>query len=840
MAIEAYKIYIEIVTEAPLGPLNDLLRTMAQVQKAQQEIQTGLNDMASGLRGTTRMAENLARAMQSVAKATKEAAASSRGIGAGGGGTAMPAANRGSGTTYSDPSRTAAAPTAQLLLTGPRQAPLALPYYPNTSRTDVTGRTPWPGPSNGFSLSGPAYGPSNALVPVGPRMDHSDVLGASPNRGSLVPISGGAGGSGGRGGNYGPGVPSGDPYQPEHGGLPTVYVPPPEGREAPDARFTPRPTLNPNPPKGGHGVNPMHIVAGVATTAFAGEMIYQTVKTLMDPSFQVSQEAIRVAAETRQSPDDVQNVIRAAFDQQRAVPGTNVVGNLEAFRMLFSLTQNQGEAETLLPAFLKVGTALQSFSPDAGSYDQQLEGVFKSAEFMGAVSKTDPTTGKTSVDATGAQKVANMLLAFETVSNGAVDPNKFLAFLRAGGTAAANMDPAQIPYLLPVIQSLNPRGAGQGLKSFEQQFSSGKMSQGVLEMLTEMGIVKNPGDVRKIGIGQFMLKPGALDEKVVMQAITDPIDFYNQTLLPSVDKYLTKEYGKTFTGADFKDKHILESQVLQQVSSRIPGGTLLGELLRTAPLSARDAQAVSKSEAFNLTGTLNQSPITQVAAFTGALNALLSVFAAPALKGALGGMNEITAAMNALTRAGQDHGGPAATAVSIGSGAAAHAAEGAIVAGTIALLGKGLSAVGFSTAGSVAGVVAKTAIKGSLWGTISLAAAQAAEAATEGLVNKYDPNFGRGADKSVGILSALDKWAFKLTGDPFFNVAGGSSAPRGAPPAPIATKTNPLPVVVTNGKDLMQSVDDHTAKQMSAPPTGQTGASFGASPAWAGRPGFSP
>jgi hypothetical protein len=821
VAIEAYKIYIELVTEAPLGPINDLLRTMAQVQKVQQGIQTGLNDMAAGLRGSTRMAENLARAMQSVATATKEAATAARAIrlpvgggAAGIGGASVPA--RASGTTYSDTSR--AASTAQLLLTGPRQ----------------TGA--------GFSLNGPAYGPSTALIPAGPRIDRTDVYGSSPNRGALVPISG-AGGSGGRGGNYGPGVTQGDPYEPPRGGPPTVYVPP-ASADAPDEPYNRRMTINPNPPKGGKGISPMHAVAAVATTAFAGEMLYQTAKTLLDPAFQVQQEAIRVAAETRQSPTDVQSVIRSAFEQQRTIPGTNVVGNLEAFRMLFSLTQNQAEAEKLLPSFLPVGTALQAFNPGT-SYDQQLESVFKGAEFMGAVSRTDPKTGKSVVDATGAQRVAKMLLDFETVSNGAVDPDKFLAFLRAGGTAAANIDPAQIPFLLPVIQSLNPRGAGQGLKSFEQQFSSGKMSQGVLEMLTEMGIVKNPADVRKIGIGQFMLKPGALDEKLMMQAIVNPIDFYNQSLLPDVDKYLTKEYGKIFTGADVKNKHILESQVLQQISSRIPGGTLLGELLRTAPLSVRDAQAVKNASAFDVAGTLNQSPITQIAAFTGALNALLAVFAAPALKGALTGIGALTAAMNALTKAGQGHPKIMADAATV-AGQAAEVGGVALAARVARLAATKLGMTGLARGVGITSAVGIGSARGAGIAELLIAKEAGGYLADAALNTSFgnramNATAGgmRAVDRFLG-LQDFDRWFYNHVAKPIDSLYGGPAAIRGAPPPPIATRSNPLPVTVMNGKDLMQSVDAHNAKQMSLPPSSQTGASFGAAPAWAGRPGFAP
>ena len=676
-------------------------------------------------------------------------------------------------------------------------------------------------------MVGPPSSPT-ALVPSGPLIDHSDVYGRSPGRGALVPI---------------PLAPqpntgftmNGGSYVRPRSGVPSVYNPPAPGQGIP---LGPLPPEGPGPRQPVNWPSPAHLAQGAVAVYYGGEMLAGAVAAALRPSLDLQQASVQIAAQTGMSDGDVKGVINLARTLQRTIPGTNVQGNLEVYRQLFTLTQDSREATTLLPAFLPTGVALNSYGPQAGTYDEQLEGVMKSAEFRGAINKVDPKTGATSVDATGAIGIARQLLAFETVSKGAIDPNTYLAFLRSAGTSGANMDSSQTAGMIAIIQAMGARRAGQALQSFEQQFTSGKMSQGVLEMLTEMGIVKNPNLVRKIGMGQFMLMPHAMNEKDVSQAAIYPMDFFRQVLLPATDKYLAKNFGKSFTDADPKHRLIQEASTLQTLASRMPGGVLMGEWLRNMALSARDTSATKAAGGRNLVGILNDSPITKINAFTGALNDLIGEFGTPAFNSAMGGMTALTHGLNALVQAGQKEN----VATGVGT-AAGHAAE---VGGGLAVIyaaGKIATKVGLSGVGP-------RLVAGAKFGTKLGAAGIAAELIASS-VDAASPNgnFGSWIDRNVPGAGWLDRFAYRHInpytaplGFPFGQDNMAPSAPRATAPTGPApgSKGNPAHVIMDNARDLATGVTSHLAKQAQRPPTGPNFGNPSQTPIYPGMMGSGP
>ena len=460
MAIDAYAIGISLVadTSKVTGPLGDMMKGLERVQREVRGAQTGFNDLVSSIRGAARVTETLASAMERVAAAAQKAARAGAGVGRG-----LPSA-----------------------------VPSGAPGV-SASASTVAGHLSYDGARGDGFVLGPSRGPSRALVPAGHLYTHDQVR--SPDRGALAAYH--AAGGAARRTRVGS-----------------------EGAATPDASFfgegEARPPL-PLFPKGsrsapGKSASTADVVATGLGGYYAGKAVVDGVAATLRPSFEVEQSKSRLQA-SGLTVTQAADAIAAAREQQRLVPGTNVQGNVEAFRTLLALTQNASEARDLLPAFLPAGVALEAFNPQAGSYQHQLEAVMKSAEFKGAVSRVNPD-GSTSVDAAGAKRMADMLLGMTVVSNGGFNPKMGLQFLRSGGTAAANMDVSELPFLLPVLQALGPQRAGTGLQGFEQQFSSGKMSNAAVDMLQEMGILSRDKSLyRKLGMGQFMLKPGALNER---------------------------------------------------------------------------------------------------------------------------------------------------------------------------------------------------------------------------------------------------------------------------------------------------------------------------------------
>ena len=535
-----------------------------------------------------------------------------------------------------------------------------------------------------------------------------------------------------------------------------------------------------------------NLFTNAAALYFDSQIASQAAGALMAPSYDLGKSRTQLLANNTAAQADA--AIANAQDLQRAVRGTNVQGNIEVYRQLLALTQNPSEARGLMRSFLPAGVAMATFNPDAGTYDAQLEAVTKSAEFKGMLSKTNAKTGKPELNAAGASNLGNLLLAMQVVSKGAVGSDTFLKFLRSGGTAAANMSLSEVPYLIPVIQSLGAQRAGTGLQGLEQQFSSGKMSNAAVGMLQDMGILsKDPSKYRKLGMGMFMLKPGALNEKSFEEAVFQPREFLFNRLLPRVQAYDAKNYGKAYAGANEEQRRVMETATLQQLASRIPGGTFMGELLRNQVLSLRDSSALQKLNPEEIKRTMAGSPQVAVESFTGSLKNLMGVLGAKPFGDAIVVLNSFTAVLNGLSAAAVKHPKIAASAstggidLGIGLGlTTAAAGAGKLLPG---MAGKSLS---------IAGKVAGRAFMG-------VAIAQVTAGILEGVASW--------ADNHMRLLKDLDQKVFGTLHRFFYGSQGESAVHKEAFYTGQGTGTERLqPIHIAlhmDGRVVAQQVTHH-------------------------------
>jgi len=397
------------------------------------------------------------------------------------------------------------------------------------------------------------------------------------------------------------------------------------------------------------------------TLGIDAQMYGGVLEAAFNPAMTLAQTRQRLIAMGGGSTVDADAAISQAKYLQTVTPGTDLPGNLTAYSMLARLTQNPAEARALLPSFLPIGVAAASFHPESGDYAHQLESLMQLAEFRGALVSTDPKTGQQTVNTTGAQSLGRMLLGAEVATLGGTDFRGVLNFSRSAGTAGANIDSSEIPYLIPIMQAMGDRRAGTGLQGFEQQFSAGRMSEAGANMLIEMGLIRGGGDAKSNpnlisrGMGNYQMLPSALAQGQFETIAFHPREFIQKTLLPLADRQLAHDYGSRFTKADPQTRRVYEANEMTTLASRIPGGTLMGEVIRTLVLGQRDALATQKAQGAPITTIMNQSPSVQLGSLSGGIDHLMATLGGAPFKSGMSALAQLTNALNFTNRVADKH-----------------------------------------------------------------------------------------------------------------------------------------------------------------------------------------
>ena len=149
----------------------------------------------------------------------------------------------------------------------------------------------------------------------------------------------------------------------------------------------------------------------------------------------------------------------------------------------------------------------------------------------------------------------------------------------------------------------------------------------------------------------------------------------------------------------------MDAATLQQMASRIPGGTFMTEMLRNLALMVRDGTAYQRATKQDVTGTLDASPLVAMKSFGGALDSLVGTLGGEPFKGTIGALNSLTAGINALNSAAASH--PQAAKDAGGLAGDLAMGGGTTLAGILA--GNALSKLGADTAGTAIVAASKAA-----------------------------------------------------------------------------------------------------------------------------------
>lgn len=610
---EAYAIGVRLTLQGNIGA--DLTKVGQQFDALNRIIgrsQMAVNELAAGMRGLSRVGQSAAAAWTQAANAMERAARAARsatGSMSGGAGGFAPQA--------SNPAAMAGMVAAAAAVASANQRRLPAPQ---------TGFTLPPGlPTGGGSVPLLPYVPSN-IMPYTANGSFAGGPGTGSGGTALMATGGGAGGGGpiplnlgGAGG--GPGAP-----MPTHSQFATAA-----------AGF------------GALGYVLMHAVEASVKARTEVEHLQAGIGLMGMTSEQVKESLTR------------------ATDLQRNVPGITIGGGLHIIKDLLAVTQNVHDAldPTLLRSFAQAGVVLT-----AGGKGNAIAELFKAmqagelrGEFSGANGQPDPAK---------AAAFLQSVLATTIQTGGRVGPAEILQFIKSGGMGSAMLGNRDLfaDAIAPII-SMGSARAGTGIQAFAQQFSAGKMSDAGANMLLEMGLLQNmPGNSiaaqqaymkrnYKVGIGQYRLPP---DKLVGMgdpntNPREHPIEFMERVLLPRIDTYNQQHYGAP---RDDKDRDAQRMATGASVASRIPGGNILGDVIRNWPLIMRDREAIAEAlKRGQNDGAFNQiqatDPKVKMEAFGAAMNGMLIALGGPIMDSAISAIKTLTTVLNAVSDFASKH-----------------------------------------------------------------------------------------------------------------------------------------------------------------------------------------
>jgi hypothetical protein len=413
-----------------------------------------------------------------------------------------------------------------------------------------------------------------------------------------------------------------------------------------------------------------------------------------------------VSAETNMlrqgwTPAQVQAADKLAYETQRNVPGSTVEGNLDLLTKIKAVTQDVGEALALLPTLAGVDMLFKTSShPDQGD---SMMALLRSLELKGELS-TKSASGAYELDPTKIEKFSRYEIAASDMSHGQISPEAIHQFLMSGGTAAGAMDDYGIfARNMSLILSMGAARAGTAVKALGIQMQSGKMSQASAQNLIDMGIIQGGGTAAKgphqnpyitlNPIGNVFIKPGGMEAGMQELANSDPVAFVQQDVIPKMRAQLAKDLGAAYTGGDDRTRLNYETAYASRITSRMPGGQYIAEILREEFQIARDQAAFPQSLALDPYKINQANPKVDTMALLASYKATMDAFGVAILPAEITGIKLLTAGLNDLSAWAHDN--PVATklaieGVVIGLGGLTALAVG----GKLASLAGGLNAVG--------------------------------------------------------------------------------------------------------------------------------------------------
>lgn len=491
---------------------------------------------------------------------------------------------------------------------------------------------------------------------------------------------------------------------------------------------------------------------------------------------------------------------------QQSVPGITTGGALEIIKNLAAVMQKAEEALSpdVLSSFSRAAIVLAA----AGKGNAVAE-LFKSMQAgeLRGVLQAGPD-GEISTDTL--QKFLKNVITTTIVTGGRIGPSEQLQFIKSSGLGGAMLsDRSLFADMIAPMLSMGAARAGTGMQAFAQQFSAGKMSDAGANLLMEMGLLNLPAgtDLKqfKSGIGQYRFPANALTG--FEDARSNPVEYIMKTLLPKIDEYGTKHYGAAKNDEDLLGQRMATAAA---VASRIPGGNLIGDVIRNFALIQRDRDSIAKGTDRDAFGIAQTDPRVKMQALSAALNGLLVALSGPIMDTAIGGIKHITDALNWLSQKSVEYPVAAGRIMEVVAGLGALSAAIAGVAAVLFFAGPMIRVAKWAAAGGAVAAGTANVASGGVLATIAGALARYATPAA-GFLLGFQPSSTNNGERDN--LSRI-----RTSGQSMFGGYAGV-APTAAPNMNVELRGP----VMMDGRVVGDLVAKGIAKAGAAPSGGTTG-----------------
>lgn len=868
---ESYRVGVQIAISGDIGQIiGQLIKDFEKLDQAvngTKENLSGLTDAMKGMAASGKSAadawQNVAKSIGAAAKAAKEAAASSASI--------QPRQSRGQAQSASQAQ--AAINAAVIASSAQRGAPTGTSLVPYTGGAYQRGR--YSDPTSGPTIGLPYQSSGTGMIPyVPPRpaggypMAPYDYEGeiipperpaptGGPSRSAQGPTINGTwtrpGGSGQTWGPYGPGgTGMGGQYSPN---VPAVgggggFPPAVGGAGGAGGGYPPgMPPLN-LPPGMYHQYQPgrapsLHDFNGMAMLPEIAGFDWMKENWEKSAAYQAEQAHLIQQGFT---PGEARAAGNEAMQVQREVGPITAESVLHIVDKLMNVTQQKDIATNpqILTEYAKAAVVLSSYG--RGDELHELDSAIRAGEFRGVLTH-EGKNGKQEIDVEGMSQFLRQLTAMASISGGDIGPSQVLGMLRAAGAAGSIITPDELTRMMALIIASGRTRAGSNLQAFEQQFTAGRMSEAAANLLIGMNIIQGGGDARhnpylkKSGMGQFLMLPGAMTDQAQEEAAKEPSMFIMQTLLPKFQEQIRKTFGSRYDLGSDKDKLVYESKYAQMVASRIGGGVEMTEVIRNILLMQRDVAAALKNmQLDNYKIQMDDNPQNAAKSMGAAYGSLQTLLGTSTMGPATTAITGLTSALTGLSTWASTPTGAYITKVGMEALAGALVALGAVglvaLAGTLGGVTGAFVALGAGTAVAVEGIKQLDEWLHKTFGW--LIGSNADVEKTQQSIKQHGveipwwmplPAFG------AATKEPAPKWAqwwrlFSMGGA----FGGEPSAPGtgGKPAAPLGplsdspkgTANDPLVVHVQNqttGQDIARGTTSYQASKMTRPPSGYTG-----------------
>ena len=547
------------------------------------------------------------------------------------------------------------------------------------------------------------------------------------------------------------------------------------------------------------------VAALAAVEAFAGFKALEGLAHLVK-DFDLNTELTKIAVNNQVAPD---KTLDLAVKTMNAVPGTTLSGNVKMIGELGSQLGGFDEVEQVMDKVAKLAKRLQFMTGE--DMNESSVKAAKFADLTGQIFSEGPD-GKEKVDPHKFAAMMDVVARISSASGGMLGPADLLAFAKQAGVPIRNMSEDAMAAMGEAMVAMGASRAGTAETSLLQQFAGGQMSQRTAKAMVDDGLIRE-GEYDVGRGGQVVVHRDASD-RLAKQA-SDPAK-----LAADIAEKLA---------ADGKDKQGIMLELFR-LFGRQTTQRLMADLIQGAPQMERFKENYGKAQGTDQAeATINKSAEQTMNSFTAAWKSLMEALgnaAAPVWMPAMNGLAEV---VRRIATAVAEHPNIAAVVLGLaGSIAALVALHGTMTLASVAIgvLSRALGTQGLATA--AASFASGGAGFAGLTGLISLLGAVTKIAAVGMMgyeAGKWIADKTDITNKSWGPVDRAMNWAYRQTG---LDGSGSlpEAAPRGgmAPPNGQANAQNgPMPVIVTNGRDLSRGVTAQQAREAARPDAGPTG-----------------